>query len=180
MNYTHSIHRRLTQGYPWPKQPLDLFYTCRNFYPPCHSHHGVVLSPKPWYRASEEWWDGRGKHGKKGSKDVRMWCVVRGKGAVQGVWRKNRAVGVHHERDEKCVGGYRLARIEAQKPPQSMASQQQPPFASTAAKSGPSPIHGTTNASSQLSRCTKCHARGHTVENCRTADPSAMRICVAG
>ena len=34
-------------------------------------------------------------------------------------------------------------------------------------------------SSNRLKRCTKCHARGHDISDCRTANPSAMRKRVA-
>ncbi|KAG6912994.1 hypothetical protein DXG01_010520 [Tephrocybe rancida] len=51
--------------------------------------------------------------------------------------------------------------------------QPQPPQPSTQ-HAAPASTQG-----SRPPRCTQCHARGHTVANCRTANPSAMRQQVA-
>lgn len=77
---SYSTHHQLTQGYLLPRRllaPVDKF---RNIYPPCHSRYGVVPSSKPWYQAIEVCWGGRGKLGKKGSRDVGIWCVGRVRG----------------------------------------------------------------------------------------------------
>ena len=80
-----------------------------------------MQSSKPWYRAIEEWLDGRGKLGEKGGRDVDRWYEELGKEAgvvVVVVMPSDEYVNMmmmvvvdmqHDDWDEHCVGGgYRL------------------------------------------------------------------------
>jgi hypothetical protein len=48
-----------------------------------------------------------------------------------------------------------------------------------AAATQPAAASITSTPSKPNVRCSKCHARGHTADTCKTADPSAMRKRVA-
>ena len=41
------------------------------------------------------------------------------------------------------------------------------------------PVPSTSTPANRSKRCTKCHARGHDISDCRTTNPSAMRKRVA-
>ena len=49
----------------------------------------------------------------------------------------------------------------------------------SAASAAPPSIHPRSTRSAHAKRCQQCHARGHNSDECRTANPSAMRRRVA-
>jgi hypothetical protein len=61
----------------------------------------------------------------------------------------------------------------------SRSATARPPPSSASAQPGTTAPTGTPNASRRPPRCTLCHARGHSHNECRTKDASAMRKRVA-
>lgn len=66
----------------------------------------------------------------------------------------------------------RVDKLEADLRVSSTASVAGPPSTATAQ---PGSSNVATTTSRRPARCTKCHARGHSVTECKTANPAAMR-----
>jgi hypothetical protein len=72
--------------------------------------------------------------------------------------------------------GRRITNIELQLAIPDRTTSAKVPISTT---SRVTPVPSTSTPANRSKRCTKCHARGHDISDCRTTNPTAMRKRVA-